>query len=124
MALARLPLKSLYILYLATKVCDCYFFLARNVCESGSGAPKLDRVALEHVELARQRGDQVRRLQTEYIMIGCLKKSCQHNLGHKIITKFGTSGAEFSHGHDLWVLVIVVNDQKYIFRVTMSFPGH
>ena len=61
-ALARLPLKSLHILYLATKVCDSYFFLARNVRKSGGGAPELDRVALEHVELARQRGDQVRSL--------------------------------------------------------------
>ena len=81
MALARLPLKSLYILYLATKVCDSYFFLARNVRKSGSGAPELDRVALEHVELARQRGDQVRRLPSEYLMsIQCVsKKSCQQN---------------------------------------------
>ena len=100
MALARLPLKSLYILYLATKVCDCYFFLARNVCESGSGAPKLDRVALEHVELARQRGDQVRRLPSEYLMSiqNVSKKVANRFLGPKIITYNGSSGAKFSGG--------------------------
>ena len=49
-------------------MCDSYFFLARNVRKSGGGAPELDRVALEHVELARQRGDQVRSLPSKNLM--------------------------------------------------------
>ena len=69
---------------------------------------------MEHVELARQRGDQVRRLPSEYLMSiqGVSKKVANIILGPKVIMNNGSSGAKFSQE----ALILVGNDLKYTFR--------